>query len=145
MIDLMLRKVSDHTRKQAGVDQYPDDAIDELNTRFNQHAIGYRYESGSIIQVDSEYVHSEAVKPALMLLHANGFDGASDEFIRAHEHYRKGRTKEAIAEALKAFESTMKSICAARNWAYPSGATAKTLLDILLRQRADPDGTHEPL
>jgi hypothetical protein len=50
------------------------------------------------------------VKPALSLLHDAGFDGPADEFMKGFEHYRHGRNKEAVAEALKAFESTMKAI-----------------------------------
>src|SRR5258706_9305833 len=31
----------------------PDDAINELNIRFREHGIGYQFESGEIIRVDS--------------------------------------------------------------------------------------------
>ena len=41
----------------------PDEAIDELNHRFREHGVGYQYESGQIIRVDSEFIHSEVVKP----------------------------------------------------------------------------------
>ena len=134
VIDRFVRKKNESYRQGAGIEQDADDAIAELNERFNQHGIGFRYDSGRIVQVDSEYIHSEVVKPALTLLHAEGFDGALDEFLKAHQHYRRGRTKEAIVEALKAFESTMKSICHARSWPYPSEATAKTLIEILLKK-----------
>ncbi len=33
-----------------------DDAIAELNDRFKEHAFGYKYESGIIIKVSSEYI-----------------------------------------------------------------------------------------
>ena len=74
---------------------------------------------------------AEVVKPALGLLNSGGFDGPADEFIRAFEHYRHGSDKEAVVEALKAFESTMKAICTARNWPYPSNGTAKQLMEVL--------------
>ena len=134
VVDKVVRKVDPWEGNKAGIEQDADDAIAELNERFNQHCIGYRYENGRIVQIDSEYVHSETVKPALTLLHTEGFYGASDEFMKAHEHYRKGRTKEAIAEALKAFESTLKSICTARSWPYPPEATAKSLIEIMFTQ-----------
>ena len=134
VIDTLVRKLNPLERRAASIEQDADDAIAELNERFNQHRIGFRYENNHIVQVDSEYIHSEVVKPALTLLHTEGFDGAFDEFVKAHEHYRKGRTKEAIVEALKAFESTMKSLCTVRNWSYPTGATAKSLIEILLTQ-----------
>jgi hypothetical protein len=40
---------------------------------------------------------------------------------------------EAITEASKAFESTMKAICASRKWAHPPNATAKPLIDIMFK------------
>ncbi|GAJ00054.1 unnamed protein product, partial [marine sediment metagenome] len=110
--------------------QDPDDAIEELNDRFKEHEIGYQYVSGTIIPMDSQYIHTEAVRPAISLLQEAGFDGASEEFLNAHKHYREGRNKEAIAEALKAFESTMKSICSFMTWEVPQNATAKPLIDV---------------
>ena len=42
----------------------PDEAIDQLNRRFSEHSVGYQYESGQIVKVDSPDPHSEVVKPA---------------------------------------------------------------------------------
>ena len=39
----------------------PDAAIAELNCRFQEHDLGYQYESGQIIRVDSDFIHSEAM------------------------------------------------------------------------------------
>jgi Domain of unknown function (DUF7014) len=52
----------------------------------------------------------------------------AEEFVKAFEHHRHGRDKEAVSEALKAFESTMKAICTLRNWTFDSTATAKRLI-----------------
>jgi len=114
------------------VQQEPDAAIQELNHRFREHGIGYQFVEGDIIRVDSQYLHAEAVKPALSLLSGAGFQGASAEFLEAHEHHRKGEYADAIADALKAFESTMKAICDSQGWDYPAGATAKTLIKTVL-------------
>lgn len=111
----------------------PDDAIEELNARFREHGIGYQYEQGELIRIDSHYVHAEAVVPALSLLQDAAFRGPSEEFLRAHEHYRKGDFKEAIVNALKAFESTMKAICDARGWKYDPTATASVLITHVTR------------
>ena len=129
-IDFVWRDRFRLDKDDADATQDPDDAIEELNDRFKEHGIGYQYVSGKIITVDSEYIHTEVVRPAISLLHQAGFEGASEEFLKSHEHYRKGRNKEAIAEALKAFESTMKSICTSMGWAFSPNATAKPLLDI---------------
>lgn len=133
LIDRALRRVGSYERQGWHMTQDPNDAIEELNHRFQEHGIGYQFVDGEIIRVDSQYIHAQAVVPALSLLNEEGFGGPSEEFLRAHEHYRKGRYKEAITEALKAFESTMKSICAERKWPYPPTATAKTLIEIMFK------------
>lgn len=111
----------------------PDVAIAHLNVRFRENAVGYQYEHGQIIRVDSQVLHADVVKPALTLLSAKGFQGPNDEFMSAHEHFRHGRIEEAITDACKAFESTMKAICVARKWTYDpkaaAGALIKTLID----------------
>ena len=101
-----------------GTPHTPDEAIEELNRRFLEHGIGYQYQGGQIIAVNSQYLHSEVVEPAISLLHDANFSGALEEFMAAHEHYRKGDYKEAIANAGNAFESVMKTICDKHGWAY---------------------------
>jgi hypothetical protein len=107
-----------------------DDAIAELNIRFREHGIGYQFESNELIRVDSTFLHSEVIKPALTLLSDKMYQGANEEFLKAHEHYRHGRNKECLNECLKAFESVMKAICKKRKWKYEENDTAKKLIDI---------------
>jgi hypothetical protein len=133
VIDVRAREFGPEKRRRAGIKQGADDAIQELNHRFREHGVGYQYVNGQMVRVDSQYLHAETVRPALTLLNEAGFRGPADEFMRAFDHHRKGNNKEAIAEALKAFESTMKSICAARKWTCPPNATAKPLLDVLFQ------------
>lgn len=106
----------------------PDAAIEELNARFKEHGIGYQFEANEIIRVDSAFLHSEAVKPALTVLSGKQFQGANDEFLNAHEHYRHGRYKECLVDALKSFESTLKAVCDSKKWPYQPTDTAKSLL-----------------
>ena len=109
-----------------------DDAISELNHRFKQHNLGYEFINGEIIRKDNEYLHQEVIKPALKLLIDADFQGAEQEFMNAFEHCRKGENKEAIQEALKAFESTMKAICDGLGYPYDNNkSTAKELISIL--------------
>jgi len=131
VIDRGVRELDRYQIDDAKITQAPDDAIEELNDRFREHGIGYQYVDGILVRLDSQFAHAEIVRPALGLLNAAGFDGPADEFIHAFEHYRHGRYKDAIAEALKAFESTMKAICSARKWLHPPNATAKPLMDTL--------------
>ncbi len=112
--------------------QSPEAAIAELNARFCEHAIGYEFINGELIRKDSQFIHAEATRPALTLLADAKFNGANQEFLRAHEHHRKGRQKEAMQDALKAFESTLKTICDQRGWTYKPTDTAKPLIAAVL-------------
>ncbi len=107
-----------------------DNAIVEMNARFLEHGVGYQYESGEIIRVDSQLLHAEVVKPVLSLLTSSEYAGANEEFLKAFEHYRKNDTKECLNECLKAFESTMKIICQKRKWAFKQIDTAATLIGV---------------
>lgn len=126
VIDRFTRKYEYLHRQRAS--EIADEAIEELNSRFQEHAIGFQFTDGEIIRVDSRLIHSEVVKPALGLLHDKEYVGAQAEFLKAHEHYRHGNAKEALTECLKALESIMKAICDKRKWQYPSNATCSTLI-----------------
>jgi hypothetical protein len=131
LVDTGIRKLDPYERSHL---VSPDAAIGELNGRFREHGIGYEFVNGEIIRIDSKYLHAEAVKPALNLLHGGRrqFLGPLQEFLAAHERHREGKEKEAIQEALKAFESTMKAICDARKWSYDKKkATAKDLIQVI--------------
>lgn len=130
-IDRVVRDYSGYQASRLGITQEPDEAIEELNHRFREHGLGYQYVEGSIVRVDSQYLHDDAVGPAVALLHQLGFEGPSDEFMTAHEHFRHGRTEDAITNALKAFESTMKAICEARGWRFEETDSANTLIGIM--------------
>ena len=105
--------------------------IDELNQRFKEHGVGYRFESGQMIRIDEDLIHEEVVKPSLRILNQPQFEGAQEEFLKAHEQYRKGDTKDSLSNCLKAFESVMKAICDMRGWQYDKDhSTAKALIKI---------------
>jgi len=121
-------------------------AITDLNHRFRESGVGYQFEDGKIIRVDSQLLHAEVVKPALLLLSTKGFEGANAEFLAAHEHSRHNRIEPAITEACKAFESTMKVICDSRRWAYDkSKATAGVLIKVLIENGLVPSYSEEQL
>lgn len=140
-IYLVLRPRNERSREDVGIKQDPDDAIEELNARFRQAGFGYQFEAGQIIRVDSQYLHSEVVKPALKLLGDPRFAGAQEEFLSAHAHYRAGEHEDAILDAHRAFESTMKAICdiKGKGWEYSRGARASDLIKVLRRNGLLPD------
>lgn len=135
-IELSFRVINIYVRKF--LSKVADSAIDELNARFKQHSVGYQFIGEELIRIDSELIHAEVVKPALKLLNQEMYAGAQQEFLKAHEHYRHGNTHAALNDCLKAFESTMKSICDKRGWAYDEGATAKKLIEICFKNQLIP-------
>ena len=116
----------------------PDQAIDELNQRFHEHGVGYQYESGFIVRVDSQLIHAEIVRPALIMLSDPMYKGANAEFLSAHEHYRKRRYKECLNECLKSFESCIKAICEKRRWPYNDSDGASRLVSIVFERELIP-------
>jgi hypothetical protein len=103
-------------------------SIDEINGRFEQHAVGYRFENGHIIRVDSQLNHAELIKPALKLLTAPIFAKANDDFMTAHRHYRTGEFKDCVTAAHRAFESMLKAICEVEKWEYAKGDGSSELV-----------------
>lgn len=113
-----------------GNQQTAENAIEELNNRFKESGIGYQFESGEIVKVDSQFVHADVVKPTLQILGNNvNYKGANNEFLSAHEHYRHQHFKECLNDCLKSFESLMKAIHVKRGWAFSQNDTAKKLIN----------------
>jgi hypothetical protein len=89
-------------------------AIEEINGRFNEHSVGYQFENGQIIRVDSKLTQAEIIKPALVLLTAPEFSKANEDFMTAHRHYRANEFKDCVTAANRAFESMLKAIATRR-------------------------------
>jgi hypothetical protein len=104
------RALSDETRANNGMNIEPDDAIDSLNRAFRRHDLGYFLMNDMIVRVDQTFLHEEVVEPALALMHEAEFKSAMDEFLKAHQHYRRGEIEDAITDANNAFESVLKTI-----------------------------------
>lgn len=125
----MLRTVDSNTRYKAS------DAIQDLNTRLLENAIGYEFREGEIIRIDNKLLHQEVVIPSLHFLSSQEFKNANDEYLSAHEHFRHGRTKECLNDSLKALETTLKIICDLNGWEYEkSKATASPLIKVILEK-----------
>ncbi|MBF0611440.1 MAG: abortive infection family protein [Magnetococcales bacterium] len=120
-------------------------AISDLNERFKENMVGYRFESSRIIRIDSEYAYTEMVKPTISLLNKPYFQGANQEFLSAHEHYVYGRYKECIVDANKAFESTMKAVCDKRGWKRKGGEVAAELVKLIMKNHLLPEYLHSQM
>lgn len=93
------------------------EAIEDFNYRLKEHGIGYRFENGLVFRIDSEFMHSEATKPALEIIsRREEYKPALDEFITAHDHYKKNRFSECIVSCGKSLESLLKSIYHLNSW-----------------------------
>ena len=143
IIELSFRLIDRMVRKDVHNDNFeqqisPDDAIGELNHRFREHGVGYQYESGQIIRVDSQLIHSEVIRPALNILSASIYSGANAEYLSAYEHYRTRKYKECLNDCLKAFESCIKVICKERKWSYHEKGTVKHLIKIVFDKELIP-------
>ena len=137
VIELMLKIIHSFIERHNNTIKITD-VISELNQRFREHGVGYQYESDQIVRVDSEFIHAEAVKPALQLLSNPMYKGAQEEFLKAHEHYRHSRYDAALTDCLKSFESTMKIIIHKRSWVCDKNATSKRLVDCCLTNELIP-------
>ncbi|WP_025822455.1 STM4504/CBY_0614 family protein [Shewanella marina] len=143
-IELYIKENQYHFTHDCGTTQKADDAIEELNNRFKESAVGYEYLSREIVKIDSQFIHSEVVKPALMILQGDKiYNGARDEFLSAHSHYRNQRYKETLVDCLKSFESMMKAICDKRGWQYGKTDTAKKLINVCITNNLVPDYMQE--
>lgn len=123
-----LKITSEHNRKNLGITQEPDSAIDEINYRFREACLGYQIEEGKFIRLDSQFMHQEVVKPAIHILNSEEFSGPRAEFLSAHESFRNGDYEQAIILASNSFESTLKVVCDKNRWVYQQGARATDLL-----------------
>lgn len=114
-------------------------AIDEINYRLRQAGVGYQLEGSRLIRVDSQYVHAEVVKPAVALLSGKDFEGPRQEFLSAHQHYRSGEHRQAVAMAANAVESTFKAIFDQKGWKYEKGSRISDLLKVARANNLWPD------
>ncbi len=140
IIEITFKYIDNYIRKYQGSFKVnPDDAINDLNVRFRENGVGYQFENGEIFRVDSKFIHSEVVKPTLLILNsASEYDGCLNEFLSAHEHYKHGKYKECMNDCLKSFESLMKAIHQKHNWQYNAHDTASKLVNSCLANELFP-------
>ncbi len=114
-------------------------AIKRINRKLKENSLGYEIVENQLIRVDNQFIHNEVVKTSILLLQEQEFHAVSEEFLKAHEHFKNGDYKDAIVNAGKSFESVMKKICSEQN--YPFNAqkdTASALINILMKNEFIP-------
>ena len=122
------------------------EAVEKLNARFQERAIGFRLDQGRIVRLDSEFLHAETTEPALTFMHAKGYEGALEEFQLAHKYYRQGpdHYDDCLTNCLKALESTLQKIIQLRKWNMPGEAKFDNLFAEVKKRGLFPPflGTH---
>lgn len=105
------------------------EAINRINRKLKENSLGYEIVENQLIRIDNQFIHNEVVKNAIHLLQEHQFHAVSEEFLKAHEHYKQGDYKDAVVNAGKSFESTMKTICSKNGYKYDAQRdTANTLI-----------------
>jgi hypothetical protein len=140
-IEFMIRRIYLKTQRNSVIERerlQAESAVAEFNERCRQAALGYAFENGELIRIDSQFLHSEAAKPALIVLSDTRFQNADKEFRSAHEHWRHGNNSDVLVSCLKAFESTMKVIASDKGWVVPDKATAKQLVEVMFANKLIP-------
>jgi hypothetical protein len=106
----------------------PDAAIEEMNARLREAGVGYQYVSGDIIRIDSLHIHRDVVLPILTLLRDPRFKAAEQEYLQAHEAYRRGEVEDCLVDCGKALESVLKVIGTERGWTIKESDPASKLI-----------------
>jgi HEPN domain-containing protein len=94
---------------QLGSD-FQDQFQQEMNRILREENVAWRMSDGEVFKLDSEFLDAEVLARTEELLKENAYEGALDEFREARNELTAGDTREAIAKAQAAFESTMKTI-----------------------------------
>jgi hypothetical protein len=127
VIDVVVRQ--NHYQFSGFVTSEPDEALEEVNGRFQEAGIGYQYAGGHIVRIDSQLVHAEVVKPLIAQLEEPAYSSAKKEFMESHRLYREGNFEQTLTECCKALESVLKVIAQRKGWSVSPNSTAKPLLD----------------
>lgn len=139
IVETSISNMSRYQWSDEGIKISADEAVEDLNIRLREHGVGYRFENGQIVRVDSQYIHAEITKPALSLLLEPSFEKANQEFMAAHRHYRAGENKDCIVACQRAFESALKAICTLKKWKFESGDRLPELIKLVRAKKLFPD------
>ncbi|HKC02858.1 MAG TPA: hypothetical protein VKC17_06090 [Sphingomicrobium sp.] len=127
-IEAICRRLFWVSSQWSSMQEFVPERVNEINARLLEAGVGFQFESGTMIEANSKYLHSELVVPALELLSDRRFAAPNSEFLGAHKAFREQDYEQCLVECCKAFESVIKVIAAERNWDVSPNAPAKTLV-----------------
>lgn len=90
--------------------------VTTLNDRMLEAQFGFQVEDDAVVELSSQFAHSEIVVPALRVLSEDRFATADAEFRKAHEEFRNRSYADCITDCGKALESVFKVMAAERGW-----------------------------
>ncbi len=67
VIDRNIRRLSFDDIRYSKITQTPDDAIEELNVRFQEHGIGYQFKMRKLVKIVAQYTHEPIIQPVISL------------------------------------------------------------------------------
>lgn len=104
-------------RPNADIPMLLDRGVAELNCRFYQHGLGFRFDAAAqmLVLVDSDVLYAEAIEPAFELLSRRGYQAAENSLRRAFTRLREGNLEEAIVAAGQALDGVLKHVVAEEN------------------------------
>ena len=130
--------------KRANTSSRHKNAIDEINYRLKEARIGYEFntDANMLIKKSDEAVYQLSIEPAFHLLSDLKFKESIDNFAKAFSDYQSGTTKDlenAITNALKALESTIKNICKLKGYEFNEEKPLKDQVAVLKNKKFLPE------
>lgn len=118
--------------------------INEINYRLKEARIGYEFntDANMLIKKSDEAVYKLSIEPAFHLLSDLKFKESIDNFAKAFSDYQSGTTKDlenAITNALKALESTIKNICKLKGYEFNEEKPLKDQVAVLKNKKFLPE------
>ena len=107
-----------------------DRFVKELNARMLENCFGYQYNVGNIIQINSEFIHSEVVINALGIISNSEYVTVNNEFREVHKEFRDGNYDDCIHDCCNSFESLLKVILTKKGWSFNTTDTASKLIAV---------------
>jgi hypothetical protein len=126
-------------------DVNPQLVIDDLNNSFKRYCLGYKFEGGMLIRIDSELIYTDVTKKVIPLLSNPDYSNINQEYMLAHHYYRVGHNsyEDCIQNCNKAVESTMKIICHKKGYTYSQKDSTRELVNILFKNNFVPTELHQ--
>lgn len=118
--------------------------IKEINYRLKEARIGYEFNTDAniLIKKSDEAIYQLSIEPAFHLLSDLKFKESIDNFAKAFSDYQSGNPKDlenAITNALKALESTIKNICKLKGYEFNEEKPLKDQVAVLKNQKFLPE------